>query len=113
ESKLFDAIPAMDCPLRVCDAAACALPARHLRRRSWFVSVALVGSLGAESRAQEIQRVDLVRCVGVGLLFDDVPAVADAERCRSHPQSPGKVKPATDLADLGVDHLEVLGGAEP
>ena len=44
-------------------------------------SVAVTDLFGMEAGAQQIERVDGVSRVGVGLLFDDVPARADVERC--------------------------------
>jgi hypothetical protein len=69
--------------------------------------------LGSEAGAQQVERVDGVAGIGVRLLLDDMPALADAERRRSHPQPPRQVQAAPDLADGGVDDLEVGGVAEP
>src|SRR5439155_20434498 len=69
--------------------------------------------LGSEAGAQQVERVDGVAGIGVRLLLDDMPPVADAERRRSHPQPPRQVQAAADPADGGVDDLEVGGVAEP
>jgi hypothetical protein len=69
--------------------------------------------LGLEAGAQEVQHLDGLRAVGVDLLLDDVPSVADAERRGPHAQAPGKVEPATDFSDGGVNELEVVRPAEP
>src|SRR5580704_3852417 len=49
--------------------------------------------------------------VGVGLLLDDEPA--GAEPLRPEPEPPVQVQATTDLADGGLDELEILGVAEP
>ena len=49
--------------------------------------------------------------VGVGLLLDGEPA--GAEPLRLQPQPPVQVQAAPDLADRGLDELEILGVAEP
>ena len=49
--------------------------------------------------------------VGVGLLLDGEPA--STEPLRPQPQPPVQVQAAADLADGGLDQLEILGVAEP
>lgn len=67
----------------------------------------------AEARAQQVEGVDDIAGVGVGLLLNDVPAVADVERRRAHPQPPRKMQAPADLADGRVDELEFVGVPEP
>jgi hypothetical protein len=62
---------------------------------------------GVEARAQQIERLDGVARVGVGLLLDHVPPVSDAERRGADPEPPRQVEPPADLTDGGVDELEL------
>ena len=73
---------------------------------------AIVG-LRPVARAEEVQPGDApaVGGVGVGLLLDGEPA--GAEPLCPQPEPPVQVQAATDLADGGLDELEVLGVAEP
>lgn len=77
------------------------------------LSGAFADADGAEARAQQVERVDGLGGVGKGVLFDDMPPVADPERRGPHPQPPRKMQSPADLADGGVEDLEVLSVTEP
>ena len=64
-----------------------------LARRS---SVVLGDAFGMESGTQQVERRNGVAGVGIGLLFDDVPPVADAERRRSDAEPPRQMQPPAD-----------------
>ena len=49
--------------------------------------------------------------ISVGLLFDGEPA--GAEPLGPQPQPPAQLQAAADIAEGGLDELEVLGVAEP
>src|SRR5690348_14535530 len=71
------------------------------------------GRLRMEPGAQDVQGLDGLRGVDVGLLFDDVPTVADVEGGGPKAQAPREMEPASHLTDGGVDELELVGLAEP
>ena len=66
-----------------------------------------------EPGAKEVKGLNGLGRVCVGLLLDDVPAVADPERRRSHSQPPRQMEPAAYLANGGVDKFEALCVTEP
>jgi hypothetical protein len=74
-----------------------------------------VCACGVEAGAQWVQCLD--RVGGVSVLFDDVPALADAEWRGAHADAdadaPGKVEASADLAHGGVYEFEVVGAPEP
>jgi hypothetical protein len=70
-------------------------------------------TVGMEARAQQVECLDRVGRVGVPVLFDDVPVLADAEWCGAHADAPREVEPSADLAHGAVYELEVVGAAEP
>ena len=69
--------------------------------------------LGIEAGADQVERVDGDRGVGIGVLFDDVPTLADAERRWADPDAPGPVEPSTYIAHGGIDELELVHVPEP
>ncbi|MDX6411709.1 MAG: hypothetical protein QOE91_1225 [Gaiellaceae bacterium] len=66
-----------------------------------------------EAGAQQVERLDRVARVGVGLLLDDVPTISDVEGRRAYSQSPRQMQPSANFADRGIDQLELLCIAEP
>ena len=70
-------------------------------------------ALGPVAGAEQIEPDDApaVGGVGVDLLFDGEPAAA--EPFRPQPEPPVQVQTAANLADGGLDELEILGVAEP
>ena len=73
---------------------------------------AIVG-LGTVARADQVEPGEpaVLAGIGVGLLFDGEPA--GAEPLGPQPQPPAQLQAAADLAEGGLDELEVLGVAEP
>src|SRR5579863_2679643 len=71
------------------------------------------GVLRHVAGAQQVQPRDAAALTGIGvdLLLHDEPA--GAKSLRPQPQPPLQVQPATDLADDGLDKVEVLCVAEP
>jgi hypothetical protein len=57
----------------------------------------------------------LNRVGGVGkcVLLDEVPTLADAERCWTDSDPPRQLETTRYLADGGVDDLELISIAEP
>ena len=69
--------------------------------------------LGVEAGAQEVQCLDRVGGVGVPVLFDDVPALADAEWRRAHADALGEVEASADLAHGCVYEFVFVSAPEP
>ncbi len=72
-----------------------------------------MGAFDVEAGAQEVECLHRVCGVGVRVLFDDVPALPDAEWCGAQADAPRKVESSTDLAHGGVDEFVVRGVSEP
>ncbi len=70
-------------------------------------------AFGVEAGAQEVKCLDRVGGVGVPVLFDDVPTLADAEWRGAHADAPREVESSSDLAHGGVHEFEVVGLSEP
>src|SRR5580700_9175945 len=75
--------------------------------------VSVMAALGPVAGAEQVEPGDAPAVVGVGvdLLFDGEPA--GAEPFRPQPEPPVQVQAAANLADGGLDELEVVGVAEP
>ena len=73
---------------------------------------AIVG-LGTVAGADQVEpgKPAVLAGIGVGLLFDGEPA--GAEPLGPQPQPPAQLQAAADIAEGGLDELEVLGVAEP